>query len=180
MAAGFAYRGHWKSVAAADEVARIRQIEEEEWHRRTLVAQMLAALGERPSRLAEARAWVTGRVLGLLCHVSGWLLPMYGAGRLESRNVREYESAARDALIAGHEPWVDCLLTMAEVEWAHESYFRERVRSHRLGARLPLWPQPPPKPEIRASFEREMRRAQAPTPARLPPSQLAPERSAPT
>jgi len=111
---------------------------------------MLAELGARPIRSRELRAALIGRVLGLFCHVSGWLAPMYGAGRLESRNIREYEAAARFARDSGHEEWVDCLLTMAEVEWEHEHYFRARVRSHRLGRRLPLWPEPPPKATIRA------------------------------
>jgi hypothetical protein len=63
-------------------------------------------------------------VLGLMCHISGWFAPMYGAGRLESRNIVEYETAARHALACGREDLIDCLLTMAEVEWEHEHYFR--------------------------------------------------------
>jgi rubrerythrin len=156
-AAGLAYRGHGRSVADAGERARIRQIEDEEWHHRALIADMLAALGEPPRRLPEARAWLIGRALGALCRVSGWLVPMYGAGRLESRNVREYEAAARHARDCGRHEWVDCLLTMAEVEWEHEAYFRGRVLSHRLGRRLPMWTAPPPKPTIRASFDEERR-----------------------
>jgi demethoxyubiquinone hydroxylase (CLK1/Coq7/Cat5 family) len=155
LAAGFAYRGHWQSLATGEERERIRTIEAEEWHHRVLVKDMLAQLGERPSRRLEAIFWTIGRTLGLLCHVSGWLAPMYGAGRLESRNVREYEDAARHAWHSGRSEWVDCLLTMAEVEWDHESYFRQRVLSHRLGARLPLWTAPAPRAEIRRSFADE-------------------------
>jgi hypothetical protein len=68
----------------------------------------------------------------------------------------EYETAARLAVRAGRPEFVDCLLTMAEVEWDHEQYFRSRVLTHRLASRLPMWPAPPAKSEIRASFEREM------------------------
>jgi hypothetical protein len=81
---------------------------------------------------------------------------MYGAGRLESRNIVEYETAARRARDCGREDFVDCLLTMAEVEWEHENYFRSRVLLHPLGRRLPLWPVPPPKEAIRRSFEQEV------------------------
>src|SRR5262247_32422 len=153
LAAALAYRGHWKSVPDAEDRQRIRQIEEEEWRHRSLVGAMLRDLGESPGRLREVRAWLIGRTLGLLCHVSGWLAPMYGAGRLESRNIREYEAAARHALSGGREEWVDCLLTMAEIEWEHEAFFRSRVLSHRVGRRLPIWPAPPPKEAIRESFE---------------------------
>jgi hypothetical protein len=48
---------------------------------------------------------------------------MYGAGKLESRNVKEYEVAARHAWACDRREWVDCLLTMAEVEWEHEAFF---------------------------------------------------------
>ena len=55
---------------------------------------------------------------------------------------------------------------MAEVEWDHEQYFRSRVLTHRLGVRLPMWPAPPPKSEIRASFERDAK-ARVPASGRM-------------
>jgi len=122
-AAAYAYRGHWHSVVNADERSRIKQIEEEEWHHRKLVGGMLESLGAHPSRLREFRAIVIGRLLGMLCHVMGWLAPMYGAGRLESRNIREYETAAQYARACGREGFIDSLLTMAEVEWTVKNTF---------------------------------------------------------
>jgi len=155
LAAALAYHGHWRSSSDPEERACIRRIEEEELHHRRQVGDMLAALGVRIRRRRELRATLIGRTLALLCHVGGWLAPMYGAGKLESRNVREYEAAARHARDCGRTEWVDCLLTMAEVEWDHERYFRDKVRSHPLGRRLPLWTAPPPKGTIRSSFEAE-------------------------
>jgi len=152
LAAAYAYRGHWKSVVDLSERERIAEIENEEWHHRQLVNELLDKLQTSPSRVRELRAAIVGRVLGFLCHFTGWLAPMYGAGRLESRNIREYETAARYARSAGHEQFVDCLLTMAEVEWEHEQYFRSRVLQHSFGSRLSLWPQPPPRETIRQSF----------------------------
>jgi hypothetical protein len=116
---------------------------------------LLRDLKARPRRLREIRAAIIGRMLGLLCHFTGWFAPMYGAGRLESRNIVEYETAAMYARDCGHEDFVDCLLTMAEVEWEHEQYFRSRVLGHRLGQRLSLWPEPPPRETIRKSFVRD-------------------------
>ncbi|PYM21057.1 MAG: hypothetical protein DMD81_00600 [Candidatus Rokuibacteriota bacterium] len=155
LAAALAYRGHWHSLRDSIDRSRIRQIEEEEWRHRDLVGGMLAKIGMDPSPARERRARAIGRTLGLLCHVMGWLAPMYGAGRLERRNIVEYETAARLAIRASHPEFVDCLLTMAEVEWDHEQYFRSRVLSHRLAALVPVWPAPPPRSQIRASFERE-------------------------
>jgi rubrerythrin len=156
LAAAHAYRGHWKSVHNVDERTAIQNIENDEWRHRKLVGEMLVSLKSGPSRRRETRANMIGRTLGFLCHVMGWLAPMYGAGRLESRNIREYETAARYARECGHNELVDCLLEMAEVEWDHEHYFRARVQEHFVGRRLPLWTQPPAKELIRFSFEREL------------------------
>jgi len=151
-AAGYAYRGHWKSVSLPEERERIATIEQEEWHHRRLVGEILEKLGSGPDFGRERRAGLIGRTLGMLCHVSGWFLPMYGAGKLESRNIREYETAARFALESGQFEFIDCLLTMAEVEWEHEHYFRLKVLNHWLRRVMPIWPQPPPKATIRTSF----------------------------
>lgn len=154
LAAAYAYRGHWQSVSDLSEAEAIREIEEDEWWHRRLVGQMLTSLGSGPDERRETRAAIIGRTLGFLCHVMGWLAPMYGAGKLESRNVKEYETAARHARDSGLVELIECLLEMAEVEWEHQSYFRSRVLSHPLGRRLPLWPPPPAKETIRTSFAR--------------------------
>jgi len=152
QAAAYAYRGHWKSVSAAAEAERIRTIEAEEWHHRELVGGLLRELGAAPDPWRERRTAILGRVLGALCHVAGWFLPMYGAGMLERRNIVEYEDAARHAEGCGRAHMLPCLLAMAEVEWEHEAYFRERVLSH-WGARLlPVWPAPPPRSSIRDRY----------------------------
>jgi rubrerythrin len=152
LAAAYAYRGHWKSVRNSDERDRIRAIEEEEWHHRKLVGEILHKLGERPNTFKEVKDVCIGRVAGFLCHVSGWLAPMYGAGKLESKNIKEYEVAARYSRDCGHPEFIDCLLTMAEVEWEHEKYFRAQILKHRLGKYLPIWPVPQGKENIRAAF----------------------------
>jgi rubrerythrin len=148
-AAGYAYNGHWKAAVDPGERERIRQIEDEEWHHRRLVGEMLTSLGSGPQRLRELRAALIGRALGLLCHLSPWFLPMYGAGWLESQNIVEYENAARHARGCGRDDLVDCLLTMAEVEWDHEAYFRSKVVGHSWSRIITVWRQPPPKAAIR-------------------------------
>lgn len=171
LAAAGAYHGHAASVSDPLERTRIREIEAEELEHRRLIGIMLKILDSGPSPTRERRARLIGATLGALCHVSGWLAPMYGAGRLESRNIIEYETAARLAWASGRRAWVDCLLAMAEVEWEHEAYFRERVCSRRAGSWIRLWPRPSPKATIRSSFEDEtgMRTVpDAPLPATLP------------
>jgi len=59
-------------------------------------------------------------------------MPMYFAGRLESKNSIEYEDAAIFARDLEMQDCVDDLLDMARVEVEHEVFFREMVTGHRL------------------------------------------------
>ena len=132
LAAGFAYRGHWNSVRNPDERAAIQKIEREEWVHRKRVGEMLASLGAAPLKHREAKLWVIGRIIGLACHLTGWFLPMYFAGRLESGNVIEYEVAAAHAAALGLTEFEADLLVMARVEKEHELYFLNVITGHRL------------------------------------------------
>lgn len=151
-AAALAYRGHAAAWWARRERAEIAQIETEEWQHRNAVGAMLRQLNARPDPKQEKIMWGIGSLIGLLCHFGGWLIPMYGAGKLESGNIWEYEHAARLAQIADHPDLVPALLEMAEVEWEHEAYFRSQVRSHWLGKTLPLWKIPAAKAQIQTDF----------------------------
>ncbi|MGZ5493939.1 MAG: demethoxyubiquinone hydroxylase family protein [Thermoanaerobaculia bacterium] len=165
LAAGFAYAGHWRSCRNPEERARIRQIEEEEHHHRQLVGDILRDLGAKPLPIREAVFFAIGKVLGALCHVSGRFLPMYGAGRLESRNIVEYERAGAYAVGCDREDLIERLLGMAEVEWEHEYYFRHKVIGHGLLRLFPLWDVPPAKETIREKYE-ESSVGATPLPAR--------------
>ena len=158
LAAGHAYRGHWKSLREnAPQRERIKFIESEEWHHRKLVIGLLKELGAKPSAKREALFFCIGKTIAFLCHIGGWFIPMYGAGKLESSNIKEYEDAAKFAQAAGLTHMIDCLLTMAEVEWEHELFFREQIRGHWMLRFFPLWDAPPPKETIRAPYALEVR-----------------------
>lgn len=152
LAAIHAYRGHANSVRSAEERERIRIIEDEERHHRELVRGLLDALQAKPSARSEAIFWLIGKSIAFFCHIGGWFIPMYGAGKLERSNIVEYEDAAHFARQAGHPEMLECLLTMAEVEWEHERYFRERIAGHWMLRIVPLWDAPSPKETIRAPF----------------------------
>ena len=135
LAAAFAYRGHWKSVTDPLERQAISNIENDEWIHRERIRYMLEHLGSRTVMVKEARMWLIGRTVGLLCHVTGWFLPMYFAGRLEGRNVEEYNVAARHAAAVGLDEFARELRVMAAVEKEHEEFFAGAIAGHRL---LPL------------------------------------------
>lgn len=151
--AALAYDGHWRSLRNHDEIAEVHQIELDELEHRARVREMLAELGIEPHPWRERLMFAIGTTISWLCRIGGWFMPMYGAGRLESGNVREYEDAARFAVLSGDGHFVPDLLHMAEVEWDHERYFRSQVEGHWLGALVPLWDGPPPRESIRASFD---------------------------
>ena len=132
IAAAYAYRGHWKSLKDSPEKERIRQIEAEEWDHRRRVGEWLAKLDSKPRKLRERVFWTIGNVLGPSCFVSGWFMPMYFAGRLESQNSVEYEDAAGFARELGMNECVEDLLDMARVEVEHEVFFHDVVSGHRL------------------------------------------------
>jgi demethoxyubiquinone hydroxylase (CLK1/Coq7/Cat5 family) len=73
LAAGLAYRGHWDSVIDPRERLEIQKIEEEEWHHRKLVGEMLADLRAKSIRYREIRAAIIGIVIEMFCHIGGWL-----------------------------------------------------------------------------------------------------------
>jgi len=132
VAAAYAYRGHWKSLRESPEKQRIRKIEAEEWEHRLRVGEWLEKLDAKPRAMRDKVFWTIGRTLGLSCYISGWFMPMYFAGRLESKNSVEYEDAAVFAKELEMDECLDDLLDMARVELEHELFFREVVAGHRL------------------------------------------------
>jgi rubrerythrin len=139
-----AYRGHWQSVRDADERRDVRRIGSEEADHRRRVRRILVALGGTPDARLETKMLRLGRAIGLFCKFGGWFAPMYGAGLLESRNVEEYEEAARCAQACGRAEFVADLLDMAVVERRHEAFFRGKVETHFLRRVFPRWRVPPP------------------------------------
>lgn len=132
IAPAFAYRGHWKSLNESAEKTEIKKIEAEEWHHRERVGKWLEILGAKPNRVREKIFWTIGRSLGATCFLSGWFMPMYFAGRLESGNIVEYEEAAGFAKELGMDECVEDLLDKARVEGEHEAFFRQTVTGHKL------------------------------------------------
>ncbi len=151
-AAALAYVGHAGSVRDPGEREAISRIGAEEVAHRARVGEMLAELGGAPSTLRELIFTGIGRTLSLFCHLTGWYCPMYGAGWIERRNIQEYVDAAAFAAQAGRADLAAELLTMAEVEWDHEQYFRAKVLTHPLRRLLRVWRSPPPRDQLGQSL----------------------------
>jgi hypothetical protein len=152
LGAARAYAGHAHSLHDPAERAELRKILRDEIRHRRCLRLMLAALASAPDERRESKMDLVGKSISVFCHVGGWFFPMYGAGRLESQNIREYEHAARLAAVAGCDVFIEELLVMAEVEWDHELFFRQKASSHPLWRVVPHWPVPPPRRLIRQMF----------------------------
>jgi len=153
LAATRAYIGHRRSLRDSTERAELEKIIRDEVRHRHCLLDQLAELGSSPAPSRERKMERVGRAISTFCQVGGWFFPTYGAGHLEAQNIREYEAAARLALVAGLDHFIDPLLDMAEVEWDHEHYFRTKASSHPLWRLVPKWPAPPGRDRIRASLE---------------------------
>ncbi|MCC6137146.1 MAG: ferritin-like domain-containing protein [Bdellovibrionaceae bacterium] len=153
-AAANAYYGHALSVFVRDpaEKKEIFDIYKEELHHRARLHSMLTTLNAAPRLTREWGMFCVGFVIGTLCLIGGWFIPMYGAGKLESTNIVEYEVAARLAQIAGRADLAPELLTFAEVEWDHENYFHNKASNHFLYKYTPRWQRPSKRESIQRSF----------------------------
>lgn len=154
MAASLAYLGHAHSLFVTDknEKLEILKIQKEELHHRERLREFLHHLGSKPRLAREILMRAIGAAIAVFSYFGIWLIPMYGAGRLERSNIGEYEVAARLARLSGETAIVDELLSFAEIEWDHEFYFRKKVMSHSLARWIPLWSLPKNRDEIRKSF----------------------------
>ena len=139
-AAAHAYTGQSRGLfISSAERRHIRSIAQAEVKHYQTVQQLLAQLHAPLSGLRARLMTAVGQMIGLLCVFGGRLIPMYGAGWLESDVVNIYIKAAQYAWLANHPEIIPQLLDMAEEEWDHEAYFRASVSSHWLGKHLMIW-----------------------------------------
>jgi hypothetical protein len=127
-AAAFAYQGHAASVKDPEEKKAIRQIELDEWSHRREVLQIMDDFSIPVSRWYELRFYLTGKVISASCHVIGWFMPFFFAGKLESGNVCEYFRMKQYFNALGIHHYDDVLYEMGIKEKEHEVYFAEKIK----------------------------------------------------
>jgi len=130
-AAAFAYQGHVASVKDPVEKAAIRQIELDEWQHRKEVLQIMDQYNIPVSRYYELRFYIIGKLISVSCHVIGWFMPFYFAGRLESGNVCEYFRMITYFHSLGIREHDDILYEMGMKEKEHEIYFLRKIDGHK-------------------------------------------------
>ena len=127
-AAAFAYIGHATSLKKPAAKAAVKQIEDDEWgHRRNVLAIMRQY--EIPvSRFYEIKFHLIGRVISASCHVIGWFMPYFFAGKLESGNVCKYFVIMKYFHALGIREHDEILYEMGIKEKEHEVYFLAQIK----------------------------------------------------
>lgn len=131
-AAAFAYQGHAGSIKDPADKAAIRQIELDEWGHRHEVLTIMQRYGIPVSKYYEVRFHIIGKVISYSCHVIGWFMPFYFAGRLESGNVCEYFRLMHFFHELGINEHDQVLYDMGIREKEHEVYFLDRIKNKKL------------------------------------------------
>ena len=131
-AAAYAYIGHAHSMHDVAKKAPIQQIEADEWHHRECVLAIMQQYEVPISKWYELKFAIIGKSIAFLCHVIGWFMPYFFAGRLESGNVCEYLVMMRyfhELDIHVHD---DILYEMAIKEKEHEVFFMDVCKKSKL------------------------------------------------
>ncbi len=131
-AASLAYIGHAASLRDPAAKARIKAIEQDEWDHRRHVLGILQHYGIPVSRRFEIQYYWIGQVIAASCHVIGWFMPYFFAGKLESGNVCEYFVMMRHFRSLGIREHDAVLYEMGMKEKEHEIYFLAQVEQSRL------------------------------------------------
>ena len=131
-AAAFAYQGHAASVKDLKQKINIKQIEDDEWHHRACVLNIMKEYDIPVSNFYEIRFHIIGKAISASCYVIGWFMPFYFAGSLESGNVCEYFRMKQFFSEEGIHKHDALLYEMGVKEKEHEVYFYNNIKDHRL------------------------------------------------
>ena len=128
-AAAFAYVGHAASLKDSEARAAVKQIEEDEWNHRRNVLVILRQYDIPISKYYEVKFHVIGKIISLSCHLIGWFMPYFFAGKLESGNVCEYFVMMKYFHRLGVREHDEILYEMGIKEKEHEVYFLEQIKT---------------------------------------------------
>lgn len=132
LAAYYAYEGHWKSVSDLSERIKIQLIQIDELKHQVCISIMLMELGAKPNKVRDFVFSTIGKTLSVLCRVTGWFLPMWGALFIEKIGIINYEELAKEAEKENKPTYAVILREMGEVEKQHANYFIGRLKSDRV------------------------------------------------
>ncbi len=131
-AASYAYQGHAASVKNPLEKIAIKQIEADEWNHRKEVLLIMTYYHIQISDWYEIRFGIIGKLISASCHIIGWFMPFFFAGKLESGNVCEYFRMKHFFNDMNIYKWDIILYEMGMKEKEHEIYFRDKIKESKV------------------------------------------------
>jgi hypothetical protein len=131
-AAAYAYQGHSASIKNLDEKKAIHQIELDEWGHRAEVLSIMQEYNIPVSKWLEIKFAIIGKIISFSCHIIGWFMPFFFAGKLESGNVCEYFRMKQFFNSLGIHKHDLILYEMGIKEKEHEIYFLEKIKHTKL------------------------------------------------
>lgn len=131
-AAAFAYQGHAASVKSSEEKAAIHQIETDEWNHRNEVLKIMQHYNIPVSKYFEFKFSIIGKLISASCHIIGWFMPFFFAGKLESGNVCEYFRMMQYFHELGIVEHNQMLYEMGIKEKEHEIYFLVKIKNKKM------------------------------------------------
>ena len=131
-AAALAYIGHAGSLKNPQDKVAVNQIENDEWGHRKNVLAIMHKYDIPISKYYEVKFHIIGKIISLSCHVIGWFMPYFFAGKLESGNVCEYFVMMQHFHSLDIRDHDQILYEMGMKEKDHEVYFLNQIRTSKL------------------------------------------------
>lgn len=123
-----AYSYHWRSLDNKKERKEVRHIQWEEFEHRNQLKVFLTELNSKPNQIIDQTFKVIGNTMGFLCLLTGYSMPMLGAGLIEIMGVINYKLVAKEALKNNKLSMAKRLDIMAETELKHRHYFMNKYK----------------------------------------------------
>jgi len=127
-AAALAYIGNAGAVKKKMEKEALKQIEDDEWHHRKKVLEIMEQYDIPISKFYEFKYYIIGKTIAFSCYIIGWFMPLFFAGKLESGNVCEYFVMMLYFHELGIKEHDQDLYEMGIKEKEHEDYFLEAIK----------------------------------------------------
>jgi hypothetical protein len=84
------------------------------------------------SKWYEIQFYIIGKTISFSCHIIGWFMPFYFAGRLESGSVCEYFRIKQYFNSIGISKYDQLLYDLGMKEKEHEVYFLEVIKTNKF------------------------------------------------
>lgn len=124
LGAYYAYQGHWESLSNLKQIQQIQRIQKDELNHAASLKAYLEQLNSNTHNPMDQFFTLVGKILGYMCKVFGWRIPMIIAGLLERIGKNSYTNMSQQAEDLQMYKLAAELEAMGKIEEQHELYFK--------------------------------------------------------